>query len=238
MYQTTTSVLMQMPKPTQTPLSNPLTPRLPQLLRNLLHTNLEHTLDIPRQLRVIPVARHISPQIPTSPPRAIPKECDIARGVSARRPIDTRLLTQAAREVGGELVVLVNGVDLSLAQVTKSITRQDGVLQVRALIGAIVVLPEPSGALSSHACALEGQRIKPIKRQATALVVGGGQHHGVLMLVDPLTDELHYVIVHDGVVEVAYGVICVAGVVDAACFLYLLEVTVCRDKELLPIMRK
>ena len=152
--------------PAQTPLPHPLTPRLPQLLCDLLHTNLKHTLNVPRQLRVIPISRHVSPQNPASPSSAIPKERDMARRVSARRPIDTRLLTQTAGKIRSKLVVLEDRINLSLAQVAKSVPRQDSVLKVRALISTIIVFLELSSALSSHPCVLERERVESVERQA------------------------------------------------------------------------
>lgn len=90
---------VEMSMPAQISLPCPVAPRLPQLLGNLLHTDLEYTLNIAEQLRVVAVTRHVSSQLPASPPSTVPKERDIARGVSTSRPIDTRLFAQMARKV-------------------------------------------------------------------------------------------------------------------------------------------
>lgn len=56
------------------------------------------------------------------------------------------------------------------------------------------------------------------KSEAAALVVGGGKHGCVGVGIDPGAYEGHYFVVLDCVVEVADGVVGVAGVVDAGGF--------------------
>ena len=206
---------MQVPIIINLPLPHPCTPRPPQLLSNLTHLQIQHPFNIPRQLRIIPIPRHVRLQIPTPPPSTVPKQRNVRRSMSARRPVNARFLTQATRQISREFVVLQDEIDIGVRQVAKAVAGQDGVFEVRALVGAIERLPESFGVLGGHACALEGQGIEAVEGQAAAFVVCGGEHHGVGVLVDPFADEFHYVVVHDCFVQVAHGVVGVACVVDS-----------------------
>lgn len=149
-------MFMQMPMVIDISFPHPRTPCLPQLLRNLTHLHLQQPLNIPRQLRIIPIPRHIRLQIPTPPSSTVPKQRDIRRSVSARRPVHARFLAQATRQIRREFVVLQDEVDFGLRQIAEAVAGQDGVFEVRALVGAIERFPKGFSVLCRHTCAFEG----------------------------------------------------------------------------------
>ena len=211
-------MLVHMTMALQIPLADPSIPRLPQLLCDLTHLHLQNPLNISRQLSVVPITRHIRLQVPTTPSTPISVERDIRSCMPTSRPVHTRFLAQTRGQIRSELVVRDNRGNFHLRQISKPITRQDRRLEIRAAISPIVLFPQALSMLRAHRCALQRQRIKPIKRKPAALVVSCRHHHRVGVLVDPLADELHHVVVHDDIVEVGGGIVGVTRVVDSRGF--------------------
>ena len=89
--------------------------------------------------------------------------------------------------------------------VAKTVAWQDGRLEICALVSAVVVVPEHLRMLGGHARSFQRQRFETTQRQAATFMVRGRHHHDIGVLVDPLSDEFHHVIVHDRVVEMSTG---------------------------------
>lgn len=86
-------LLLPLKSPLHTP-PNPLRPTLPQRLGRRPKINLQLLLNIQRQLRIIPIARHILPQDLAPLITTIPIQRDISRTMSTRTPIHTTPRTQ------------------------------------------------------------------------------------------------------------------------------------------------
>ena len=80
----------------QISLPNACVPSCSQLLSDPAHLNLQQTLNVLRQLRVIPVACHIRSQVAAAPPSAVAKQRNITRRMPTSAPVRTRLLTRPA----------------------------------------------------------------------------------------------------------------------------------------------
>lgn len=162
-------------------------------------------LDVARQLGVVPVASHVGLDSPSVVPRAVSIQGDVSRGVTARAPVHSGAAGEQIAHLGRQAAGGQQSVDLGIRGILEAVGRQDLRLQERTLLG--IGAREVAVAASQDFCAggstAKGQGVVAPEGQATALVVRSAHHHCVRVLVDPLADIAHDLVVHERVEQVS-----------------------------------